>query len=198
MREAAQEPEWKAQLKKEQPADYRIEGEVENVQCLAASGDQSKIPERYIRPEIQVDPVLNCEEDGELPVIDMSRLLHIQHSQEEVMKLGLACQEWGFFQLMNHGVSEEVIERMKCKIQGFFQLPLEEKKTYVQKPGSVEGYGQAFVLSEDQKLDWGDMYLLVTQPPFSRNLEFWATNPPTFRPVLDSTHWSWRGSKAFC
>ncbi|KAM0934172.1 putative (S)-norcoclaurine synthase [Dioscorea sansibarensis] len=70
---------------------------------------------------------------------------------------------------------------MKCEIQGFFQLPLPEKKTYAQRLGSVEGYGQAFVLSENQKLDWGVMYLLVTWPPLARNLEFWATNPLTFR-----------------
>ncbi|KAJ0989980.1 hypothetical protein J5N97_008336 [Dioscorea zingiberensis] len=98
---------------------------------------------------MQVDPVLNGEEDGELPLINMSRLLYIQHLQEEAMKLGLACQEWGFFQLVNHGISDEVIERMKCEIQGFFQLPLQEKKTYAQKPRSVEGYGQTFDLSED-------------------------------------------------
>ncbi|KAJ0959977.1 hypothetical protein J5N97_000267 [Dioscorea zingiberensis] len=120
---------------------------------------------------MQVDPVLNGEEDGELPLINMSRLLYIQHLQEEAMKLGLACQEWGFFQLVNYGISDEVIERMKCEIQGFFQLPLQEKKTYAQKPRSVEGYGQTFVLSEDQNLDWGDMYFLITHTPFSRNLE---------------------------
>ncbi|KAJ0959978.1 hypothetical protein J5N97_000268 [Dioscorea zingiberensis] len=49
---------------------------------------------------------------------------------------------------------------MKYEIQGFFQLPLEEKKVYAQQPGSIEGYGQAFVVSEEQKLDWGDMAAL--------------------------------------
>ncbi|KAM0934173.1 putative (S)-norcoclaurine synthase [Dioscorea sansibarensis] len=82
---------------------------VESVQWLAASGDQSRISERYIRPEMHTDPVRHSKEDGEIPVINMSRLINAQHSQEEVMKLGLACQEWGFFQLINHGVPEEVI-----------------------------------------------------------------------------------------
>lgn len=176
---------------------------VENVQWLAASVEESKLPDRYVRPEINAEPVLNNEEDGEIPVIDLSRLLHVHHKEEEIMKLGLACQEWGFFQvssftvafiqhfqvtvydallqIINHGVPEEVIERMKCEIQGFFRLPLEEKKTYAQQPGSLEGYGQAFVVSDEQKLDWGDMYFLATQPLFARNVELWPSNPPAFR-----------------
>lgn len=72
---------------------------VESVQWLAASGDQSRILERYIRPEMKTDPVLHSEEDGEIPVINIGRLVNTQHSQEVVMKLGLACQEWGFFQV---------------------------------------------------------------------------------------------------
>ncbi|KAH7659175.1 (S)-norcoclaurine synthase protein [Dioscorea alata] len=158
---------------------------VENVQWLAASVEESKLPERYVRPEISAEHVLNNEEDGEIPVIDLSRLLHVHHKEEEIMKLGLACQEWGFFQIINHGVPEEVIERMKCEIQGFFRLPLEEKKTYAQQPGSLEGYGQAFVVSDEQKLDWGDMYFLATQPLFARNVELWPSNPPAFRAALD-------------
>ncbi|KAJ0961748.1 hypothetical protein J5N97_029576 [Dioscorea zingiberensis] len=153
---------------------------VGNVQWLAASGDLSELPERYVRPEINAEPVLDHEEDGKIPVIDLSMLLHVHHSDEEMMKLGLACQEWGFFQLINHGVPEEVIERMKYEIQGFFQLPLEEKKVYAQQPGSIEGYGQVFVVSEEQKLDWGDMYFLATQPLFARNMELWPSNPLAF------------------
>ncbi|KAJ0961746.1 hypothetical protein J5N97_029574 [Dioscorea zingiberensis] len=49
--------------------------------------------------------------------------------EEEAMKLGLACQEWGFFQLVNHGISDEVIERMKYEIQDQYSLELERIKS---------------------------------------------------------------------
>ena len=59
----------------------------------------------------------------------------------------------------------------------FFDLPLEAKKEWAQRPDSVQGYGQAFVVSEDQKLDWADMLHLQLQPSESRDLRVWPTRP---------------------
>ena len=70
---------------------------------------------------------------------------------------------------------------MKKVIEEFFKLPLEEKMKYAQTPNTIEGYGQAFVVSEDQKLDWGDMLFLLPLPNSQRNLRFWPLHPPTFR-----------------
>ena len=53
---------------------------------------------------------------------------------------------------------------MRQQVQEFFDLPLQEKKRWAQKPGSLEGYGQAFVTSEEQKLEWNDMIFLKTLP----------------------------------
>ncbi|VAH70146.1 unnamed protein product [Triticum turgidum subsp. durum] len=70
---------------------------------------------------------------------------------------------------------------MKANIQQFFQLPAETKKRFAQEQGQLEGYGQLFVVSEDQKLDWADMLFLYTQPPEMRNAKFWPDQPATFR-----------------
>ncbi|KAL5973664.1 hypothetical protein ACLOJK_030318 [Asimina triloba] len=88
--------------------------------------------------------------------------------------------------LVNHGVDGEVVEKMKAHVVDFFNLPLEDKMAYSQPPNSIEGYGQAFVISEEQKLDWGDMLFLLTQPPPARKLNLWPTLPPTFRHTLDN------------
>lgn len=84
-------------------------------------------------------------------------------------------------QLINHGVPEEVIEKTKIDIEEFFELPLDQKKAYAQLPNSIEGYGQAFVLSEEQKLDWGDMFFLNARPVAVRDMRFWPTHPTSFR-----------------
>lgn len=47
---------------------------------------------------------------------------------------------------------------------GFFKLPSEEKKKYWMTNNEVEGFGQAFVISEEQKLDWADLSVLATLP----------------------------------
>lgn len=86
---------------------------------------------------------------------------------------------------MNHGATR-VIGEMKAVTEEFFNLPLSEKMKCAQHPNNIEGYGQAFVVSEDQKLDWGDMLFLLPLPVSHRNMHFWPNNPPTFRHVLFS------------
>ncbi|PIA32652.1 hypothetical protein AQUCO_04400084v1 [Aquilegia coerulea] len=88
-------------------------------------------------------------------------------------------------QLTNHGVPEEIIEKMKSDTKEFFNLPLEEKKAYGQIPNHMEGYGQAFVMSEEQKLDWGDMHFLIVNPLINRDMRFWPKTPTSFRDTMD-------------
>ncbi|MQL74218.1 hypothetical protein Taro_006568 [Colocasia esculenta] len=159
---------------------------VPNVQSLAAScHSASSVPRRYIRPELDAA----ADVSDQLPVIDMGVLLGDQDTpsaRDEAAKLRSACEEWGFFHLVNHGVPEEVIEQMKAAMEGFFSQSLEDKlASSAQAPDSLEGYGQAFVVSEEQKLDWGDMLFLFTQPPNMRNTNLWPTHPPAFRAALE-------------
>ncbi|GLT91187.1 hypothetical protein SLE2022_090870 [Rubroshorea leprosula] len=158
---------------------------VQNVQALSAEKLED-IPAQYIRPELESDEV-SIDESLQIPVVDMAKLVSDQFAghDQELNKLHLACKDWGFFQLINHGVLDEVIENMKIDIQEFFKLPLGEKMGCAQEPNNLEGYGQAFVVSEEQKLDWGDMLFLLTQPVFIRNLKFWPTNPPSLRATLN-------------
>jgi isopenicillin N synthase-like dioxygenase len=48
-------------------------------------------------------------------------------------------------QVLNHGVPEQVIANIKRDIHEFFMLPLEVKSAYAQRPGDLQGYGQAYV-----------------------------------------------------
>ncbi|KAK8445465.1 hypothetical protein SEVIR_9G330700v4 [Setaria viridis] len=145
---------------------------VPNVQALAqtCSGSDEQIPERYIRVEEAAEEVISGRDiSSAIPIIDLNKLLDPQSSKEECAKLGSACNQWGFFQLINHGVPDEVIHNFRNGMAEFFKQSLEAKKMYSQVPGSLEGYGQHFVFSESQKLDWADMFYLILRPIDSRD-----------------------------
>ncbi|CAK7351779.1 unnamed protein product [Dovyalis caffra] len=127
------------------------------------------IPARYIRPD-QEQPIINPNgaSANEVPVIDMQRLLDQESMDSELTKLHFACKDWGFFQLVNHEVSSS----------------LEEK--FWQYPGEVEGFGQAFVVSEEQKLDWADLFFLVTQPVHARKPHLFPKLPLPFRDTVEA------------
>lgn len=70
---------------------------------------------------------------------------------------------------------------MKKQVQELFNLPNEEKMKYWQEPGELEGFGQAFIVSEEQKLDWGDMYYMITLPKHLRKPQLFPKLPPRIR-----------------
>ncbi|WRX29152.1 Non-hem dioxygenase N-terminal domain - like 10 [Theobroma cacao] len=82
-------------------------------------------------------------------------------------------------------MSLSLVEKVKTEIQDFFNLPMEEKKKYWLYPGDVEGFGQAFVVSDEQKLDWGDMFFLTTLPVYSRKPHLFPKLPLPFRDTLN-------------
>ncbi|KAI3865590.1 hypothetical protein MKX03_036860 [Papaver bracteatum] len=83
--------------------------------------------------------------------------------------------------LLNHGISSLVIEKLKLEIRNLFELPLEEKKKIWQQPGNQEGFGQHFVVSDDQKLDWSDMFFITALPTNMRKPQIFAEIPLLLR-----------------
>jgi len=164
---------------------------VANVQVLAeaCNGEVDvlqQVPERYLSKDPSSEEVV-AGDDGAcaIPVIDLRKLQDPQSSSAECAKLASACLNWGFFQLINHGLPEEVTGNLMNDVVEFFKQTLQDKKECSQQVGSLEGYGQAFVVSDDQKLDWADMLYLQVHPTESRDLRFWPTRPASFRHSAD-------------
>ncbi|KAH1161964.1 hypothetical protein GLYMA_01G068200v4 [Glycine max] len=63
---------------------------------------------------------------------------------------------------------------------------MEEKRKLWQKQGELEGYGQMFVVSEEQKLEWADIFYINTLPSCARNPHIFASIPQPFRNDLES------------
>ncbi|KAH9627295.1 hypothetical protein KSS87_013540 [Heliosperma pusillum] len=145
---------------------------------LAKESKLVKVPNKYVRDDLEDNSILleqNKLDDlnnGDLhvPIINMECL--INGDDVELKKFHSACQEWGFFQF-------------KLEIQELFNLPIEEKKKFWQREDEIEGYGQAFVVSEEQKLDWADMFFLTTFPNHERKSHLFSVLPSSFRDALE-------------
>ncbi|GAB2252715.1 hypothetical protein Droror1_Dr00005562 [Drosera rotundifolia] len=155
---------------------------VPSVQELAKQS-LATVPTRYLRTEQQPPMYKNDDPKLQLPVVDMGKL--VNGDEAELQKFHSACQEWGFFQLVNHGVSLDLVEKVKKDILNWFNIPLEKKKNYWQTPGDFEGFGQSFVQSEEQKLDWADKFSLVSLPKDMRRPNLFPKLPLPFRDDLE-------------
>ncbi|KAI3923910.1 hypothetical protein MKW98_012699 [Papaver atlanticum] len=163
---------------------------VPSVQELAKQSF-AELPARYIRNDLGL-LITNLSDvsliDQTVPVIDLQKLLSPEPivGELELERLHSACKEWGFFQVVNHGVDNLLVEKVKSEIQGFFNLPMEEKKKFWQEEGDFEGFGQMFVQSEEQKLDWGDMFCILTQPQHMRKPRLFSKLPLPLRETIES------------
>ncbi|XP_043689428.1 gibberellin 2-beta-dioxygenase 8-like [Telopea speciosissima] len=69
------------------------------------------------------------EEECQLPVIDLSRLHGSSEAEKEECKRERvrASVEWGFFQAVNHGKSQEVLKRLWREQVKLFRQPFKHK-----------------------------------------------------------------------
>jgi len=59
-----------------------------------------------------------------IPVIDIDEI----KSPRTLAALDQACREWGFFQVVNHGLPQAVIDTMFAQARAFFALPIDCKR----------------------------------------------------------------------
>ena len=68
-----------------------------------------------------------------VPTIDM-------RDRNAVSKIADACSEWGFFQVVNHGISAELIAAMWQQTREFFALPDDRKESVLRTRHNPWGY----------------------------------------------------------
>ncbi|CAB4314965.1 unnamed protein product [Prunus armeniaca] len=153
-----------------------------SVQELVKS-DPSQVPGKFLvnrNEEDEPKSVLSSK----IPIIDLSLLSRGQ--KEELDKLDQACKEWGFFQVLNHGVAAEVLQEMKDATAKFFQLPLEEKNKIRMASGGFEGYGQVDGVTRGETMDWSDQLVLTLYPAQYRMLNSWPTEPEGYKEAIEA------------
>lgn len=156
---------------------------IQRVQIIAESGINA-VPPRYIKPETDrpdIDPCkASCSSDVNIPVIDLSGVKG-DGRERTMQQIAEACKEWGFFQVVNHGVPLELMRQARGVAREFFSLPLEEKQVYANSPKTYEGYGSRLGIDKGALLDWGDYFFLHLLPLSIRDINKWPAKPTLYR-----------------
>ncbi|CAA7058075.1 unnamed protein product [Microthlaspi erraticum] len=80
-------------------------------------------------------------------------------------KIGDAAVKWDFFQVTNHGIPLDTLERMKDGIRGFHEQDTEVKKRfYSRDPSSKIVYSSNFNLFRSPAANWRDTLGCRTAP----------------------------------
>ncbi|KAF2541554.1 hypothetical protein F2Q68_00032951 [Brassica cretica] len=158
------------------------------VQSLAES-NLATVPDRYIKPPSERPDqtiIINHQPQTaaiNIPVVDLNSLF--SGNEDERERMSEACREFGFFQVINHGVRPELMEAAREAWRSFFNLPVEAKEVYSNSPSTYEGYGSRLGVEKGAILDWNDYYFLHYLPLVLKDLNKWPSIPSNIREVLD-------------
>eukprot|EP00253_Pinus_taeda_P019060 PITA_19060 len=116
------------------------------VQAVAQSGFQS-IPSEFVWP-VYEGPARKTFNEFEIPLIDLSSLQVDELREKTVAEIGRLSEEWGIFQVVNHGIPDELVQRLQAAGREFFDLPLEEKEPYANLDGVTDDRFEGEVTEE--------------------------------------------------
>ncbi|XP_076941133.1 jasmonate-induced oxygenase 4-like [Bidens hawaiensis] len=151
------------------------------VQSITQNDVKSSVPPQYIQPQ-EHRPTTTTATGHKIPTIDLA-------GDTDLTQITKACSDWGAFNVINHGVSVQLLDDIRKVGSLFFEeLPMAERLRYACDPNSPasEGYGsRMLVATDDAVLDWRDYFDHHTFPLSRRNTSRWPHLPSNYREVVE-------------
>lgn len=146
---------------------------------LHATPTPTSVPDRFVFTPDALPPATTAPVS--LPIIDMSR------GRDEVRRAVLeAGKELGFFELVNHGVPEQLMRDMEAVGTEFFRMPAADKAAfYSEHEGPPHRlYSGTNYETGDEKY-WRDCLRLAYDFPAGSHVKDWPDKPQRLREVTE-------------
>ncbi|KAI9737026.1 MAG: hypothetical protein M1834_000615 [Cirrosporium novae-zelandiae] len=137
-----------------------------------------------------------------IPIINVGGIFseNIEDRKAVAAQLRDACTRVGFFYIENHGIPEELLDRVFQLGKEFFALPFEEKmETYINNTSHYRGFTPLYSAGKagpdgkgnaNEAFDWGHDSKLTDDPndqfvdPYMRGENPWPRHPEDFESTL--------------
>ncbi|XP_042517446.1 gibberellin 3-beta-dioxygenase 1-like [Macadamia integrifolia] len=136
------------------------------------------VPDSYSWPQIDFNSSVGLNDPlVSVPVVDLT--------QPNVVKLvGRACQEWGAFQVINHGIPMGLIKDTESEARRLFSLPTEQKHKALRPPDGSTGYGLARITAYFDKKMWHEGFTMMGSPVEDAS-KLWPEKYKSFCDVME-------------
>ncbi|KAM3353406.1 hypothetical protein ACQJBY_024520 [Aegilops geniculata] len=149
----------------------------------------TSVPDKYVLPPEKRPSLLHDEpsSDVAIPVIDLHGATVSDDCRRHLIASEIikACKEFGIFQVVNHGVAEDVVQGFREAAAGFFTMPTEEKLPY-----RSDDLSKHFRVSSSTPYDrngdryWLDYLKINCHPVTDEHVREWPEKPGSFRSSL--------------
>ncbi|CAK8540767.1 unnamed protein product [Lathyrus sativus] len=142
----------------------------------------SSVPLSYVQPPESRPGSAFVVSGKTIPVVDLE-----EHDHAEIlMQILRASEEYGFFHVINHGVSKELMDDTMNVFKEFHGMAEVEKISESSRDpnGSCRVYTSREINKEDCVQYWRDT-LRHPCPPSGEFMEFWPQKPARYREVVE-------------
>lgn len=153
---------------------------------LTALAEEKTLQSSFIRDEDERPKVAYNQFSNEIPIISLKGLDDIDGARAEICKkIVEACEDWGIFQVIDHGVGDELISDMTRLAREFFALPPEEKLRFDMSGGKKGGFIVSSHLQGEAVQDWREIVTYFSYPIPARDYSRWPDKPEGWRAVTE-------------
>ena len=108
---------------------------------LTALAEEKTLQASFVRDEDERPKVAYNQFSNEIPVISIAGIDDGGEKRAEICnKIVEACEDWGVFQIVDHGVDAKLVSEMTTLAKEFFALPPEEKLRFDMSGGKKGGF----------------------------------------------------------
>lgn len=153
---------------------------------LTALAEEKTLQQSFVRDEDERPKIAYNQFSNEIPVISLAGIDDEGGKRSEICKkIVEACEDWGIFQVVDHGVDPKLISEMTHLAKEFFALPPEEKLRFDMSGGKKGGFIVSSHLQGEAVQDWREIVTYFSYPVRSRDYSRWPDKPEGWRAVTE-------------
>ncbi|BAT75392.1 naringenin,2-oxoglutarate 3-dioxygenase [Vigna umbellata] len=153
---------------------------------LTYLAQEKTLESSFVRDEDERPKVAYNQFSDEIPVISLAGIDDVHGRRQNICdKIVQACENWGIFQVVDHGVDQKLISEMTRLATQFFALPPEEKLRFDMSGGKKGGFIVSSHLQGESVQDWREIVTYFSYPIKARDYSRWPDTPEGWKAVTE-------------
>lgn len=152
---------------------------------LTALAGETTLQSSFVRDEDERPKVAYNVFSSDIPVISLDGIDEESKRGEICKKIVEACEDWGIFQVIDHGVDGDLVKEMTRLAREFFALPPEEKLRFDMSGGKKGGFIVSSHLQGEAVQDWREIVTYFSYPIRNRDYSRWPDKPESWKAVTE-------------
>ncbi|CAN6475685.1 unnamed protein product [Victoria cruziana] len=155
---------------------------------LPSLGEELTVPTAFVRNEAERPKVAHDAFSDDVPVISFADIDSADPDRRAAVFRNIvdALENWGIFQVVDHGVDPALVSAMVDLSTRFFRLiPAEEKLRFEMTAGKRGGYIFSNHMFGEEIENWREFFTFFSYPVETRDYAMWPERPEGWREAVE-------------